>query len=135
MFKKLTGLSAVLCVLILIVASPVQAGKHDPIYTPEVIQVPPGKTSEDVKRLTIQALLNKGWEVREIGPGHLQSMYTKRNAHTAVIDIQYDPTTIRISYAESENLNYDKNDNTIHGTYNKWIRNVEKYIRAVVTTQ
>lgn len=137
MFRKLIILTATMPMLMFLAAGPAHAGKHDPIYTPEAIQVPAGKNDDDVKMTMKKVLLDKGWEVREVGPGHIQSMYTKsskRDSYTAVIDIHYDAMAIRINYMDSENLNYNKGDNTIHGTYNKWVRNAEKYIRAGIAT-
>ena len=133
MFKKLIILATMMPLLSFLAAGPAHAGKHDPIYTPEAIQVPAGKGREEVKKTIKKALFDKNWEMREIGPGHIQGMYTKpskRGAYTAVIDIHYDANAIRIKYKDSENLNYNQDGNTIHGTYNKWVRNVEKDLRA-----
>jgi hypothetical protein len=133
MYKKLITLTATVPLLLFLAAGPAHAGKHDPIYTPQPIQVPAGKGVGDVKNVIRKALFDKNWEVRETGAGHIQGMYTKsgkRGSHTAVIDIQYDAKAIRINYKDSENLNYNKEGNTIHGTYNSWVRNVEKNIRA-----
>ena len=116
-----------------LLAAPAQAGKHDPLYTPEPIQVPAGKSSEEVKKAVKKALFDKGWDSREIGPGHVQGKYTKSGkggSYTAVIDVKFDTKTVRITYRDSENLNYDKGDNTIYSTYNKWVRNVERNVRA-----
>lgn len=133
MFQKLISLCITISLLVFVAASPAHAGKHEPLYTPQEIQVPGGKSSEDVKKIMMKVLLQKNWEVREVGPGRLQGMYTKSRKHTAVIDIHYDARAIRINYSDSENLNYNKNNNTIHGTYNKWVRNAEKYIRTGIS--
>lgn len=134
MFQKIISLCIAISLLVFVAVSPAHAGKHEPLYTPEEIQVPGGKSSEDVKKIMMNALLQKGWEVREAGPGRIQGMYTKSSKHTAVIDIHYDARAIRINYSDSENLNYNKNNNTIHGAYNKWVRNAEKYIRTGITS-
>lgn len=133
MFQKIISLCITFSLLTFLAASPAHAGKHDPLYTPEEIQVPGGKNSGDVKKIMMQALLQKGWEMREVGPGRLQGMHTKSGRHTAIIDINYDARAIRITYSDSENLNFNKNNNTIHGTYNKWVRNAEKYIRTALS--
>lgn len=132
MLTRLMILTAASCFAFL-AASPAHAGKHDPIYTPEPIAVPAGKGSEEVKKAVRKALFDKGWEAREIGAGHMQGKHTKsgkNGSYTAVVDVRYDARTVRIGYKDSENLNYDKTDNTIHGTYNKWVRNLERNIRA-----
>lgn len=132
MFKLLVRLSAVLP-LVALLAAPAHAGKHDPLYTPEPIEVPAGTSGEAVKKAIRKALFDKGWDAREIGPGHIQGKHTKTSrdeSYTAVVDIKYDSKAVRISYKDSENLNYEKSDNTIHGTYNKWIKNIERNIRS-----
>ncbi len=130
MFKKLVTLAATVPLLLFLAAGPVQAGKHDPIYVPQPIQVPAGKGAGEVKNVVKRALFDKNWQVRETGPGHIQGEYTKSGKHTAVIDIKYDAKTVSINYKDSKNLNYNKENNTIHGTYNNWVRNVEKNIRS-----
>lgn len=115
------------------IAAPAHAGKNDPLYTPEPIQVPAGKSGDDVKKAVKKALFDKGWDSRDVGSGHVQAKYTKtgkRESHTAVIDVKFDSKTVRIGYRDSENLNYNKEKGTVHGTYNRWVRNVEKNVRA-----
>lgn len=132
MSRTIIRLLAVLPFMALI-AAPAHAGKHDPLYTPEPIQVPAGKNAEAVRQAIRKALLGREWEAREVGPGHIQAKHTKtskKDSYTAVVDVKYDAKTIRISYKDSQNLNYEAKDNTIHGTYNKWVRNIEKDIRV-----
>jgi hypothetical protein len=115
------------------IAVPAHAARTAPIYTPEPIQVPAGKGTEDVKKAIKKAFFDKGWEAREVGPGHLQGKHTKsgkKGSYTAVVDVKYDSKTVRIGYKDSENLNYDAKENTIHKTYNNWIKYLEKNIRA-----
>lgn len=119
--------------LVALLAVPAYAGKHDPLYTPEPIMVPTGKSGEEVRRAVRKGFFDKNWETREIGPGHVQGKYGKTNendVYSAVVDVQFDNKSVRISYKNSENLNYDKSNNTIHGTYNRWVRNLEKEIRG-----
>lgn len=133
MLTRLVILTAAASFFALLAPGPAHAGKHDPIYTPDPIAVPAGKGSEEVKRAVRKALFDKGWEAREIGSGHMQGKHTKSGKHgsyTAVVDVRYDTKTVRIGYKDSQNLNYDKGDNTIHGTYNKWVKNLERNIRV-----
>lgn len=129
MFKKLIILTATVPFLLFLAAGPAHAGKHDPIYVPQPIQIPAGKAGT-VKNVIKKALFDKNWQVSETGPGHIQGKYTKSGKHTAVIDVRYDAKTVSIHYKDSQNLNYNKENNTIHGTYNNWVRNVEKNIRS-----
>lgn len=114
-------------------AMPAQAARTAPIYTPEPIQVPAEKNMEAVKKAVRKALFDKGWEAREIGPGHIQGKHTKtgkKESYTAIVDVKFDAKTVRISYKGSENLDYNQADGTIHKTYNNWIKYLEKNIRA-----
>jgi len=129
MCKKLIILTATVPLLLFLASGPAHAGKHDPIYVPQPIQIPAGKAA-NVKNVIKKALYDKNWEVSETGPGHIQGKYTKSGKHTAVIDVSYDAKTVSIHYKDSQNLNYNKENNTIHGTYNNWVRNVERNIRS-----
>ena len=60
-------------------------------------------------------------------------MKTHRRCVSKVQDrdaIIFDAKSVRISYKDSEELNYDKESGVIHKTYNNWVRNLEKSIRA-----
>jgi len=133
MLKTTIRLIAVLPFLALL-AVPAHAARTAPLYTPEPIQVPAGKKAEDVKKAVRKALFDKDWEIREIGPGHLQGKHTKSGGkdklHVAVVDVRFDAKSVRISYKDSQELNYDKETGVIHKTYNSWVQNLEKNIRA-----
>lgn len=132
MLRKIVCLFAVLPFVALL-AAPAHAGKHDPLYTPDPIQVPAGKSGEDVKKAVKKAFFSKGWQTREIGPGHVQGKYAKtgkNDSYSAVVDVKFDNKGVRIGYKDSENLNYQKSDNTIHGTYNRWVKSLEREIRG-----
>ena len=116
-----------------LLAAPAQAARTAPVYTPEPIQVPAGTGLGEVKKAVRKALLDKHWDVREIGAGHLQGKHiksSKKGAYTAVVDIKFDAKTVRIGYKSSENLDYNKEDGSIHKTYNNWVKYLEKNIRA-----
>ena len=132
MLKTIFRLFAVLPFLTLIIM-PAHAARTAPLYTPEPIQVPAGRSADAVKKAVRKALFDKGWEAREIGPGHLQAKHTKsgrKESHTAIVDVKFDTKTVRIGYKSSENLNYNKEDGSIHKTYNGWVKYLEKNIRA-----
>mgnify|MGYP001563219809 FL=1 len=113
---------------------PVYAANTAPIYTPEPIQIPAGENAEAVKKAIRKALFDKDWEIHEIGPGHLQGKHSKSGGkdrmHVAVVDVRFDAKSVRISYKDSQELNYDKESGVIHKTYNNWARNLERNIRA-----
>jgi hypothetical protein len=132
--KKLARL-AVALPLVALLAGPAYAARTSPIYSPEPIPVPAGKSIEDVKKAVRKALFDKDWEARDIAPGHIQGKHTKtdkKSSYTAVVDVKFDTKTVRISYKDSENLNYDAKDQTIHKTYNGWAKNLEREIRGAL---
>jgi len=119
--------------LVALLATPAQAAGTAPIYAPEPIQIAAGKSTEAVRKAIRKAMFDKEWEIREIGPGHLQGKHTKSGkdkTHVAVIDVRFDTKNVRIGYKDSQELNYDKAAGVIHKTYNGWVRNLEKNIRA-----
>lgn len=119
---------------LMLVALPSHAAKTAPIYTPEPIQVPAGKTAAEVTKAVRKAMFDRGWDIREISSGHLQGKHTKSGGkdrlHVAVLDVRFDTKSVRISYNDSKELNYDKSAGIIHKTYNNWARNLEKSIRS-----
>lgn len=113
-------------------AASVQAGKNDPMYVPEPIEISGGKSTEEVKRAVRKALFDEGFQARDIASGQVQgkrSKSGKHGAYSATVNINYDSRNVRIAYANSENLNYNAKNKTIHGTYNRWVRNIEKRVR------
>lgn len=118
--------------LALFLAAPAQAGKNDPIYLPEPIEVSGGKSAEEVKRAIRKALFDAGFQARDIAPDQVQGKrkkFGKHGAYSATVTVHYDSRGARIAYAGSENLNYNGKSKTIHGTYNRWVRSIEKRIR------
>lgn len=115
-----------------LLAAPAYAGKNDPMYLPAPIEITGGKSAEDVKRAVRKALFDEEFQARDIAPGQVQGKRTKSGkggAYSAVVTVHYDSRSVRIAYSGSENLNYDSKNNTIHGTYNRWVRNIEKRVR------
>lgn len=134
MLQKLFRLTAIVPFMAMLIASPsAEAGRTQPIYTPDPIEVPPGKSHEEVRKAIRKALFAKDWAVKEIAPGQIEGKHTKQGKdvmHVAVITIRYDTKAVHIAYKDSKELNYDAKSATIHHTYNGWVRNVEKYIRS-----
>ena len=134
MLKKLIRFMAMTPFAVMLMASPsAQAGKIQPIHTPEPIEIPAGKSAEEIKTGIRKALFGLDFKTKEIAPGHLEATHVKRSKdmeHTAVLTIKYDAKTVRIMYKDSKDLNYDPGAGKIHGTYNRWVKNVEKSIRS-----
>lgn len=133
MLKLIRFMAIVPFAVLLMTSSPVQAGKIQPIYTPDPIEVPAGKSTEEVKMVIRKALFDLDFKTKEVAPGHLEATHVKRSKdkeHTAVLTIKYDAKMVRIAYKDSKDLNYDQAAGEIHGTYNRWVKNVEKRIRG-----
>lgn len=69
----------------------------------------------------------RGWVMTDAEPGHITGLLRVRDKHTAVTDISYSKTQIKIAYKDSENLDYD--DGHIHRNYNKWVELLAESIR------
>ena len=119
--------------ILLLASPPAQAGKMQPIYTPEPFDIPAGKSAEEIKVGIRKALFSLDFKTKEIAPGHLEATHVKHSkdmVHMAVLTIKYDAKAVRITYKDSKDLNYDPAAGEIHGTYNRWVKNVEKRIRS-----
>jgi predicted small lipoprotein YifL len=74
-----------------------------------------------------RAATGLGWAVDDVSPGVLQAQLNLRE-HTAIVLINYTPTTFSIRYKDSINLKYDGAQ--IHENYNGWIKRLERTIVA-----
>ena len=83
--------------------------------------------NKDIEAAIIRAGALTNWSVVPAGPGAMTGTLHVRGKHTAVVDIAYDQKEFRITYKDSDNLNYD--DGKIHRSYNRWVATLEKNIR------
>ena len=117
---------------LLLGSGPAWAGT-DPLYNPDPIPVSDNKNLERVKSDIHKALLDKDWQVKHLGPGHLEAKQVATGkgdkVYVAVIDVKYDTKTVRITYKESKGLEYNKEKNEIDSRYTRWVRKLEKEIR------
>jgi len=128
------GIIAIGSLFVAIGLVPVAQAANPPIYTPEAIVIPSGKGPDQVKKAIRKAAFDKGWEIREVGAGHMQAKHAKPGRkgamHIAVVDIRLNAKSIRITYKNSQDLDYDAGAQTINKTYNRWLQYLEKNIRA-----
>lgn len=117
----------------LLASGPVSAARTAEIYEPE-IEVPAGKNLGDVKSAIRKAFFARDWRAKDLGANEMQGTHTKSSRkgadHKAVVLVKYDAKVINVRYKDSQELNYDAESKKIHGTYNKWVKNLEKDIRA-----
>ena len=75
-------------------------------------------SAEQVHDAIIEAATDKGWIVTEDDPGRLMLELLARR-HSALVSVDYSPTSYSITYEDSTLLLYDGSN--IHRNYNKWI--------------
>lgn len=84
-------------------------------------------TPENVERAIIRAGSSLGWRMQPQAGGHVLGTLEVRD-HMAQVDIRYDEDSFDIHYRDSQNLNHDPEEGTIHPNYNGWIQNLERSI-------
>jgi hypothetical protein len=84
-------------------------------------------TKEQAIRAITQAGITRGWQIAQIDENTLQGVLRQRQ-HTVVITIPITDTGYSINYKSSDNMKADETNRTIHKSYNRWIRNLEKDI-------
>lgn len=106
---------------------PVQNVENAPIV------LPPGKSvsMNQVTTAIMRAGSRLGWQMQPQGPGRLSGRLALRG-HTAAIDVTHSTKTYTIKYRDSSGL--DARDGMIHRNYNSWIQNLDKAIRAELTS-
>ena len=83
-----------------------------------------------VEKAIRSSLLKLRWFVTKKEDGKIFAEY-RRGKVFANIVIIYSESTLKIEYVKSANLRYQEKDGVkyIHGTYNRWMRNLEKQIK------
>ena len=128
--KAIQGIAAVAAVLLL-----TAFGAGAPIRNIVNAPIPPNPaaTMENLEKAMIRAGGALGWKMTPKGPGKIEGVLDIRK-HQAIVDISYDTKAYSVTYRTSTNLDYNEVTKTIHSNYNGWIQNLDKGIRAQVTT-
>jgi hypothetical protein len=88
-----------------------------------IVEAKSGRLSAaQVRDAIIEAATDRGWIVKENDPGRFL-LETFIRSHSAMVTVDYSPTTYAITYTDSENLLY--NGANIHKNYNEWIRQLQ----------
>ena len=129
MLRKLLSVFAVLS-FVALAPSVTQARSQpiEPVYKPDVIQVPAGYTLASVKRAIRKGMYLKEWQIREAKPNVLEGMYLKGEKYSITVEIEYSDKAVAIRYKDSAGLDYS--GGAIHRTCNERILSLEKAIRA-----
>lgn len=95
--------------------------------------IPANTKMEQVEKAIKAALIGKNWVVRESQPGKIVADIRVRQ-HYAKIQIDYDQNSYSIRHLESEMLNYNSSSQTIHRSFNRWIKNLDAIIQRNLST-
>ena len=103
----------------------------EPVYNPE-FEVS-GKSLAEIKKAIRKSVFRRNWEITKESGGSYIAQYiktSKRSSLKVVVNISYSANRVSMRYVDSEGLSYDKAEGTIHRTYNRWVKNLEKDIRG-----
>lgn len=87
-------------------------------------------TDAQVGRAVRAALTRRGWAVAAEKPGSMEGILTKNGAYVVRVAVKYEASEITIRHVNSEGLDYDSEDRTIHRSYNKWMRMLAREINV-----
>ncbi len=120
--------AALIASLVAVSLALVACARSAPVNNVTAAPVHADLSQEDVGRAIIRAGSQRGWRMREEGPGHLVARLDVRD-HVAEADIHYDADSYDIEYRSSDNLEYNAEAGTIHSNYNGWIENLDRDIQ------
>jgi hypothetical protein len=86
------------------------------------------QSDKEITSAIIRAGAVTNWEIAPIRPGLLSGTLTVRGKHTIVVDIAYTASDYKITYRNSNNMEYTPEGN-IHPNYNKWVATLDANIR------
>ena len=89
-------------------------------------------SAAQVKKGIIEGAAKRDWATRELSPGVITATLTVR-AHVATVEIPYSGSSFSIVYKDSENLDYDAKDGTIHNQYNNWVNYLKHDINSALS--
>lgn len=93
---------------------------------PAPLQVPPGKTAQDVKDAIFKGLAVRGWTGKEIAPDVIEANFDKNGKHALTVDLKYNANDITMTYKNSVNLKYQVvfGEARLHHLANGWMQNL-----------
>ncbi|WP_159650967.1 hypothetical protein [Vibrio atypicus] len=119
-------LSSLLLALLL-----VGCGRVQPVMNIEDTPVAYNLQNKQVKAAIMQAAMDRGWVVEEVGPNELNAKLLVRD-HFAEVKIPFNEKFYSIIYLNSENLKAD--DGKIHRNYNRWVNNLNVDIKRKLSS-
>ncbi|MGI9435447.1 MAG: hypothetical protein ACR2Q4_11565 [Geminicoccaceae bacterium] len=115
----------------LMIVLAIAACNSTPVYNVErsAFTAPEALSNKQAVEAILSAGDKLGWNMAEIRPGHIRGDL-QVSKHSATVDIKYDGRGYSIVHVNSNNLKYDSEKGSIHKTYNSWIENLERQIKA-----
>ena len=124
--KKILGISISLLIMGLIMTGCGQAPTVQNIDNSNYFAKNQAKT--DVAKAIQRGASRKGWRTKAVSDGLIEANINVRGKYFVAVNINYDEKGYKISYNKTRNLKYNKADNTIHGSYNKWVNYLSQSI-------
>lgn len=81
-----------------------------------------------VEGAILLGLTDRGWTGKIIRVGIIEGSILVRGKHRAKVQILYDLNKYSIIYKNSQHLDYDSRNETIHRNYNRWVVNLQHSI-------
>ena len=109
---------------VLVVLASTSACSTAPLRNPPPVSFAPLNES-DVEAAIYRGCSKRKWMPSKIRDGRIQATLFQRS-HVAVVDIDYNADSFRVTYVRSENLRYKNGsgEQRIHSSYNKWVTNL-----------
>ena len=85
-------------------------------------------TLSDVESAIREGAAKRKWSVKKESSGLLSAQMNAQNKYPITVTISFTEKGYMIEHKESQNLKYDAATQTIHPSYNKWIKNLENDI-------
>jgi hypothetical protein len=87
-------------------------------------EAPSGLSAADVQAAVLEGCSARGWACKVIDDKTIEGSIWVRGKHFVKVNIVSSQYSFQINYADSENLEYDPETNTIHGGYQSWVTNL-----------
>ncbi len=117
--------------LTIIFGSIILAGCSAKVYNVENKEIIQEVDTLKVKDTILKAGLSLGWSMYEVDNNTITASILLRG-HSAITTISYTDRSYSINLIKADNLNYNKENNSIHKNYNSWIQNLEHTIDALL---
>jgi hypothetical protein len=106
------------------------------LLDPPPLAIPAGDTALDVEKSILTCGIKRNWTVVDKQPGAIVLQYAAREFWVKVT-VKYDSHAVSISYLDSSNLEYSKDNGVamIHPNYNRWVNNLAHDIDGDLATR